>query len=164
MIIHAVASKTQLGEVISQNGKPIPFYSHKLTPAQTNYTTTEIDLLSTVETLKEFCTIILGRQITVYTDRNNITFENFTTETVLHWRILSKEYGPEIKYIKGRDNNTTDNFSILPSIKSDVTERNITRGHLAESYGINKLDRDTFPLTYLMIDNINVKTKIWQKN
>ena len=39
-IIHTDASKTQLGGVISKNGKPIAFYSRKLTPAQINYTTT----------------------------------------------------------------------------------------------------------------------------
>ena len=52
--IHTDASKTQLGAVISQNGKPIAFYSRKLNPAQTNYTTTERELLAIVETLKEF--------------------------------------------------------------------------------------------------------------
>ena len=35
--IHTDAIKLQLGAVISQNGKPIAFYSHKLNPAQTRY-------------------------------------------------------------------------------------------------------------------------------
>ena len=38
--------------LISQNGKPIVFYSCELIPAQTNYTNTEIELLSIMETLK----------------------------------------------------------------------------------------------------------------
>ena len=33
--IHTDASNTQLGAVVSQNGKPIAFYSRKLLPAQT---------------------------------------------------------------------------------------------------------------------------------
>ena len=40
-IIHNGARNTQIGGVISENGKPINFYSRKLTPAQINYTTTE---------------------------------------------------------------------------------------------------------------------------
>ena len=99
-IIHTDASKTHLGGVISQNVKPIAFYSIKITPTQTNYATTEIELLSIVETLKEFCTIILGHHIIVYTDHNNITFENFTTERVLRWRLTLEEYVTEVKYIK----------------------------------------------------------------
>ena len=46
------ASHAQLGAVISQDNKPIAFYSRKLNPAQTQYTTTEHELLSIVETLK----------------------------------------------------------------------------------------------------------------
>ena len=52
--IHTDASHLQLGAVISQDGKPIAFYSRKLNPAQTRYTTMERELLSIVETLKEY--------------------------------------------------------------------------------------------------------------
>ena len=72
----------------SKNGKPIAFYTQKLTPVQINYTNTERELLSIVETLKYFRTIILGHRITVYTNHKNLTFENFTTKRVLHWRLM----------------------------------------------------------------------------
>jgi hypothetical protein len=39
--IHTDASKTQLGAVISQGGKPIAFFSRKLNSAQLNYTVIE---------------------------------------------------------------------------------------------------------------------------
>ena len=41
--IHTDASHTQLGAVISQDRKPIAFYSRKLLDAQTQYTTTETE-------------------------------------------------------------------------------------------------------------------------
>ena len=56
--IHADARKLQLGSVINQHDKPIAFYSRKLNPAQVNYTTTESELVSIVETLKEFRNIL----------------------------------------------------------------------------------------------------------
>ena len=62
------ASKLQIGAVISQKGKPIAFYSRNMNSAQNSYTTTEKELLSIVATLKEFHHILLGHQITVYTD------------------------------------------------------------------------------------------------
>ena len=78
--IHTDASHTQLGAVISQDGKPIAFYSRKLNPAQTRYTTTERELLAIVETLKEFRNILLGQKIVVHTDHKNLTYKNFNTE------------------------------------------------------------------------------------
>ena len=39
--IHTDVSSFHLGAVISQNGKPIAFYSRKLTPAQSRYTVTK---------------------------------------------------------------------------------------------------------------------------
>ena len=53
-IIHTDTSHAQSGVVISQDNQPIAFYSQKLNPAQTRYTVTECELLSIVETLKEF--------------------------------------------------------------------------------------------------------------
>ena len=110
-VIHTDASKVQLGAVISQNNKPIAFYSRKLNPAQVNYTTTERELLSIVETLKEFRNILLGQQIKVYTDHQNLTYKAFNTERVMRWRLILEEYGPVVHYIKGSKNIVADALS-----------------------------------------------------
>ena len=73
--IHTDASKLQIGAVISQKAKPIDFYSRRMNSAQHNYTTTEKELFSIVATLKEFRNILLGHQITVYTDHKNLTYK-----------------------------------------------------------------------------------------
>ena len=51
-VIYIDTSKTKLGAVISQAKRPVAFYSHKLTPKQTQYTTTDREFISIVETLK----------------------------------------------------------------------------------------------------------------
>ena len=66
--IHTYKSKQQLGLVISQKGKPIAFFSRKLNSTKINYTTTKRELLSIVDTLKEFRIILLGQQNKVYKD------------------------------------------------------------------------------------------------
>ena len=63
----------QLGAVITKKGKPIAFYSIKITGAQKRYTVTEKEMLSTVETLKEIITILIGKILRTYNDHNNIT-------------------------------------------------------------------------------------------
>ena len=114
-------------------------------------------LLSIVETLKEFYIIILVHRITVYTDHKHIAFETFTTERVLRWPLMLEEYGPEIKYIKGTDNDAADALGRLSLIKSDVTESDITGEQLAEIYSANQLDGDTLPLTYQTINKYQLK-------
>ena len=79
------ASATQLGALIAQQNKPVAFYSRTFTATQTRYTTIERELLSIVETLKEFRNILYGHQVIVWTDHKNLTFKNFTTERVLRW-------------------------------------------------------------------------------
>ena len=74
--IHTDASNYQMGAVISQDDKPIAFWSKKLNPAQTRYSTTEQELLSIVEVCKEFRTILLGQQIVIHTDHKNLTHKN----------------------------------------------------------------------------------------
>ena len=52
--IHKDTSNRYPRTVISQNVKPLAFYSRNLSSAQRNYTTTEYELLIIVEILKEF--------------------------------------------------------------------------------------------------------------
>jgi hypothetical protein len=98
--IHNDASHYQLGAVISQDNHPIAFYSHKLQPAQVRYTTTERELLSIIKTLKEFRNIILGQQIVVRTDHQNLTHKNFNTKCIMLWHLIIEEFGPTIETLK----------------------------------------------------------------
>jgi transposase InsO family protein len=155
--IHTDASKYQLGAVISQDGKPIAFYSRKLNSAQLNYTTTEKELLAIVETLKEFRNILMGQQIVVHTDHKNLTYKVFNTERVMRWRLICEEFGAELRYIKGSHNIVADALSRLdldPSLQSepdysvlDEPEyRNLHEAFLHEALPFDELPDDAFPL------------------
>jgi len=49
--IYTDASTKQLGSIITQDNRPIVFFSQKLSGAQSKYTVTELELLAIVETL-----------------------------------------------------------------------------------------------------------------
>jgi hypothetical protein len=80
-----------LGAVIIQEGKPLAFYSRKLNSAKTRYTTGEQELLSIVETLKEFRDIVLGQQVILHTDHLNILYGKLSNERIARWRLLLEE-------------------------------------------------------------------------
>ena len=73
-IVHTDASDKQLGAVISQNNKPIDFFSRKLIKPQRNYTTTEKEILAIVECLKKFRGIPFGREINVFSYHKNLVY------------------------------------------------------------------------------------------
>ena len=156
--IHTDASKRQLGAVISQEKRPIAFYSRKLNPAQVWYTTGERELLAIVETLKEFRTILLGHPIRIYTDHKNHTCKNFNTECVMHWHLILEEFGPELIYVKGSTNIAADALSRLAINTKPLhtLTETISFMHLRETnaslFGMDKksvlqVSADTFPLT-----------------
>jgi hypothetical protein len=100
----------QLGAVITQDNRPIAFFSRKLSETQQKYSVTEIKLLAIVETLKEFKGMLWGQDTKVYTDHKNLTRDalGLTSDRVYHWRSLLEEYAPEIVYIKEIDNTVVD--------------------------------------------------------
>ena len=59
-IVHTDTYDKQLGSVISQNNKPIAFFYIRLSKPQSNYTTTDKELLTMLECLKQFRGIIFG--------------------------------------------------------------------------------------------------------
>ncbi len=71
--IYTDASSTQLGAVITQDNRPIAFYSRKLSKMQQKYSMIKIALLAIVKTLKEFKGMLWGQDIKVYTDHKKLT-------------------------------------------------------------------------------------------
>ena len=110
------ASDFQLGAIIKQKGRPVAYYTRKRNPAQRNYTTIKKELLSIVETLREFHSMLLGSTINMYTDHRKLThrLSLFTTQRVLCWRILIEEFNPTFFYLPGSHNVVTDALRRLP--------------------------------------------------
>ena len=111
--IYTDSSKLQLGAVLTQDNRPLAFFSRKLSRMQQKYSLTEQELLAIVETLKEFKGMLWGQQITVYTNHKNLIQDTLvlTSDRVYHWRLLLEEYGPTLMYIKGIQNTVADAIS-----------------------------------------------------
>ena len=63
-------------------------------------------------------------------------------------RLPKEDYIPNIKSIKGSDNDTVENLISLPLLNYDITESDMTRESLSEIYCFHKLYGNTLPLPH----------------
>jgi hypothetical protein len=91
--IYIDASTKQLGAVITQDNRPIVFFSWKLSSVQSKYIVTKLELLAIVKTLKEFKGMLWGQRLNVYTNHKYLTRDGLglTSDRVTCWRILLEE-------------------------------------------------------------------------
>jgi RNase H-like domain found in reverse transcriptase/Integrase zinc binding domain len=152
--IHTDASKVQLGGVISQENKPLAFFSSKLNQAQLNYTT--IELLTIVEILREYRNILLGHNIIIFTDHMNLSFSKFTSSRVHCWSLMIEEFGPKIQYIKGSHNTVADALSCLPCLAVYSTEELFA--------AIDYDPSDDLPVFFSIISKYQLKDELFQSS
>ena len=55
-----------------------------------------------------FRTLLLAQKLRIYTDNKNLTCKILNTDRVSIWRLILKEYGPDIEYIKVEKNMFAD--------------------------------------------------------
>ena len=116
--IYTDASEFQMGSVIMQEGAPVAYFSRKLNAAQRNYSTIEKELLSIVETLKEYRTMLFGcRELHIYTDHKNLTYNKLVSQKIMRWRLFIEEFHPTFHYVQGSENVIADALSRLPSLE-----------------------------------------------
>jgi hypothetical protein len=126
--IYCDASNIATGAAILQGGRPIAYYSRRLTGPQSRYTTGEKELLSIVQTLSEYRSMLYGAKIKIFTDHKNLTFKGLTSQRVLRWRCFLESFGAEWYYHPGKLNVLADAFSRLP--KFDYSGPEVKRDDL----------------------------------
>ena len=149
--IYTDASDLQLGAILKQGDKTLAFFSKKLTSPQRNYGVGEKEMLSVIEALKEFRTMIFGYPIDIYTDHQNWTYDKVIRNSrVLRWRLLLEEFAPTFHYIKGKKNVVADALSRLPF--SEVTEDDDNFSITSDAFDMTAWRNFQQPLTITEIE------------
>lgn len=113
------ASATAVGAVLQQKSEkgwePLAFFSKKLNPAQTRYSTFDRELLAIYASLKHFQYFVEGRNFFILTDHKPLTTALFskTTKSPRQERHLDfiSQFTSDIRYVKGEENVVADTLS-----------------------------------------------------
>ena len=98
------------------------------------------------------------RDSRVYSDHKNLVYAATQSQSqrVMRWRLILKEFGPDIIHIKGEDNVVADAISRLPTAEQGQTEDCIdNQDLLSETLTEEELlileDDEPFPLTPFLV-------------
>ena len=118
--IMADASDCAVGAVLQQRigdgWHPIAYFSRKLRPPETRYSTFDRELLAVYLAIKHFLHFVEGREFYVLTDHKPLTFalstnsDKYTPRQVRHLDYISQFTG-DIRHVKGMDNTVADALS-----------------------------------------------------
>lgn len=110
--------------------------SRLLTKYETNYTTTELELLAIIFALVKFHTYLYGNEFTIITDHQALTFllkTPFQSARLTRWSLYLQQYSYKIVHCRGRDNDIADYFS-----RVGYTDLTKSRKALIVSQGLDR--------------------------
>ncbi|XP_061374761.1 uncharacterized protein LOC133316984 [Gastrolobium bilobum] len=120
------ASNYAVGAVLAQRVNKAPhviaYASRTLDSAQSNYTTTEKELLAIVFALDKFRSYLLDTKVVVFSDHAALKFllkKADAKPRLIRWMLLLQEFDIEIKDRSGAENQVADHLSRITSLPSD---------------------------------------------
>ncbi|CAF4518486.1 unnamed protein product, partial [Rotaria magnacalcarata] len=138
-IIRTDASGVGIGAVLLQEQivnrynitsiyKPVAFASRTLKPAETRYSTIELEVLAIWWSVtQKFHSYIEGQQFTVETDHKpllSLMKKTYHNSRIERWMTTLQQYDMIIRHISGKENTTADALSRYPVDKPDVIDDN----------------------------------------
>ncbi|GJT33016.1 reverse transcriptase domain-containing protein [Tanacetum coccineum] len=105
-----------LGQRIEKHFRPIHYASKTMTEAETNYTTTEKEMLAVVYAFEKFRSYLIMNKSVVYTDHSALKYlfnKKDAKARLLRWVLLLQEFDFKVIDTKGAENYAADHLSRL---------------------------------------------------
>ena len=116
-IVEADASGNGLGAVLTQDGRPIAFYSKALSIHALGRSINEKKLMAIVKAIHKWRIYLLSRKFLISTDHHSLKYlleQWITTPDQQKWIVKLMGFDYEIEYKQGNENKAADALSRLP--------------------------------------------------
>ncbi|GKB22719.1 reverse transcriptase domain-containing protein [Tanacetum coccineum] len=129
-----------LGQRIDKHFRPIHYASKIMNEAESNYTTTEKEMLAVVYAFEKFRSYLIMNKSIVYTNHSTLKYlfaKKDAKARLLRWILLLQEFDFNVVDTKGAENLTADHLSRLENPHKDVLEnKNINEHFSLETLGV----------------------------
>lgn len=132
------ASEHSIAASLSQNGRPVAFFSRSLNISERRHSSIEKEASAIVESIRKWRHYLVGRHFLLITDQRSVSFmfnqshtSKIKNEKIERWRLELSNYKYDIIYRPGKDNITADTLSrVCSSMTTDrLNELHNILGH-----------------------------------
>nr|GEU42273.1 reverse transcriptase domain-containing protein [Tanacetum cinerariifolium] len=119
------AIKAVLRQRQDKHFRPMHYASKTMTEAESNYTTTEKEMLAVVYAFKKFQSYLILNKSIVYTDHSTLKYlfaKKDSKARLLRWVLLLQEFTFKVVDTKGAENLAADNLSRLENPHQNVLD------------------------------------------
>nr|GFA40065.1 reverse transcriptase domain-containing protein [Tanacetum cinerariifolium] len=112
-----------LGPRVKKHFRPIHYANKTMTQAESNYTTTEKEMLVVVYAFEKFRSYLIMNKIIVYTNHSSLKYlfaKKDAKARLLRWILLLQEFDFKVIDTKGAENYATDHLSRLENPYENV--------------------------------------------
>ncbi|XP_058791051.1 uncharacterized protein LOC131664179 [Phymastichus coffea] len=146
----------------------ISLASRCLTQTETEYTTTELELLSIVYSIAKFREFLVGGTFEIVTDHKALTFLNstvFHNSRLIRWSLYLQQYSYTVVHCRGKDNTVADFLSRNPESKfKEYTQETLMISSLCD-YSLPTIKNDEVSsLVIMALFNADTSLKQIMKN
>ena len=117
-IVETDASDHAIAATLSQNSRPVAFFSRTLNNSERRHFSVEKEAYNIVEALRKWRHYLIGRHFQLITDQRSVAFMfngrqtgKIKNEKIMRWRLELSSYNYDIVYRPGSENAAADTFS-----------------------------------------------------
>ncbi|GJU68375.1 putative nucleotidyltransferase, ribonuclease H [Tanacetum coccineum] len=136
--LHTDASKVAIGGVLSQGGRPVAYFSEKLTKPKSRYTTYDLEFYVVVQAVKHWRHYLFNKEFVLFTDHDSL--RHIRTQDKVsykhgHWLAFLEKFTFVVKHKTGVSNRAANALSrrsgFLVTMHVDVPGLDVVRDMVA---------------------------------
>ena len=126
-VLETDASGGAVGGILSQNGRPVAFLSHKLSEQELNWSSIEKEAYAIVWSVQKCRRYLLGSKFSILTDQQGVSYlfdsrpkSSVKNSKLCRWRLVLSEYNFDVQYRPGKCNAAADALSRISALCADI--------------------------------------------